>query len=116
MRLTAGQIARVVDRPLGLAASATAQRGAVLAQAAHSSLASAERAGSERKLSRARAALATAEKVQATAREMRLLAGDPASAVRSKDGKPLALRVRACCRAARARRSCGPPASASPGC
>ncbi|OEV24000.1 hypothetical protein AN220_21400, partial [Streptomyces nanshensis] len=53
---------------------------------------SAERAGSERKLSRARAALATAEKVQATAREMRLLAGDPASAVRSKDGKPLALR------------------------
>ncbi|WP_432107149.1 ABC transporter family substrate-binding protein [Streptomyces sp. AA1529] len=92
VRLTAAQIARVVDRPLGLAASATAQRGAVLAQAAHSSLASAERAGSERKLSRARAALATAEKVQATAREMRLLAGDPASAVRSKDGKPLALR------------------------
>ncbi|MGP3972960.1 ABC transporter family substrate-binding protein [Streptomyces sp. 8N114] len=92
VRLTAAQIARVVDKPLGLSVSATAQRGAILAQAAHSSLASARQAGSERKLSRARAALETAETVQATARELRLLAGDPASAVRSKDGKPLALR------------------------
>ncbi|WP_247691010.1 ABC transporter family substrate-binding protein [Streptomyces sp. B15] len=92
VRLTAAQIARVVDRPLSLSVSATAQRGSILAQAAHSSLASARQAGSERKLSRAKAALETAEKVRATARELRLLAGDPASAVRSKDGKPLALR------------------------
>ncbi|MGI5349052.1 ABC transporter family substrate-binding protein [Streptomyces sp. CA-250714] len=92
VRLTAAQIARVVDKPLGLSVSATAQRGAILEQAAHSSLASARQAGSERKLSRARAALETAGKVQATARELRLLAGDPASAVRSKNGKPLALR------------------------
>ncbi|MBO8187497.1 ABC transporter family substrate-binding protein [Streptomyces sp. DW4-2] len=92
VRLTAAQIARVVDKPLGLSVSATAQRGAILAQSAHSSLASARQAGSERKLSRAKAALETAERVQATARELRLLAGDPASAVRSKEGKPLALR------------------------
>ncbi|MBO8195306.1 ABC transporter family substrate-binding protein [Streptomyces oryzae] len=92
VRLTADQIARVVDKPLGLSVSATTQRGAILAQAAHSSLASARQDGSERKLSRARAALETAEKVQATARELRLLAADPASGVRSKGGKPLALR------------------------
>ncbi|WP_369203022.1 ABC transporter family substrate-binding protein [Streptomyces sp. PU-14G] len=91
-RLTAAQIAQVVDKPLGLTVSTTTQRGAILAQAAHARLASARDSGSERKLSRAESALKTAEKVQATADELRALAVDPASAVRSKDGKPLALR------------------------
>ncbi len=92
VRLTAAQIARVVDKPLALSAPATEQRGAILAQAAHARLAQARGSDSERSLSRARAALRTAEKVQATAAELRTLAADPASAVRSKNGKPLALR------------------------
>ncbi|RCG19461.1 ABC transporter family substrate-binding protein [Streptomyces diacarni] len=91
-RLTAAQIAQVVDKPLGLTVSTTTQRGAILAQAAHARLASAKESGSQRKLSRAESALKTAQKVQATADEMRTLAVDPAGAVRSKGGKPLALR------------------------
>ncbi|MGY1437762.1 ABC transporter family substrate-binding protein [Streptomyces reniochalinae] len=91
-RLTAAQIAQVVDKPLGLTVSTTTQRGAVLAQAAHARLAAARESGSQRKLSRAESALKTAQKVQATADEMRTLAADPAGAVRSKGGKPLALR------------------------
>lgn len=91
-RLSAAQIAQVVDKPLSLTASTTTQRGALLTQAAHARLAEAEQSGSELKLSRAKAALKTAEKVQATAAEMRALRADPAGAVRSKGGKPLALR------------------------
>ncbi|NSC23687.1 ABC transporter family substrate-binding protein [Streptomyces albus subsp. chlorinus] len=92
VRLTAAQIAQVVDKPLNLTVSTTTQRAAMLAQSAHARMAAAERSGSERALRRARAALRTAERVRATARELRLLEADPATAVRGKEGKPLALR------------------------
>lgn len=90
--LSPAQVARVTDKPLSLTASSAVQRGALLAQAAHLEIAEAREDDSKRKLRRARAALAVAEDVRATASELRLLSGGTASAVRSKNGKPLALR------------------------
>ncbi|WP_326688158.1 ABC transporter family substrate-binding protein [Streptomyces sp. NBC_01795] len=92
VRLTRAQMARVTGKPLSLAASATSQRGALLAQAAHADLEQARLLRSPRKLSRARAALATAQNVRATAGELQLLTRGKSMAVRTKNGKPLALR------------------------
>ncbi|MDJ1138201.1 ABC transporter family substrate-binding protein [Streptomyces iconiensis] len=90
--LTPAQIARVTDKPLSLTASAGVQRGALLAQAAHLEIAEARENDSRSELRQARAALAVAEEVRAKAGELRLLSGGTATPVRSKNGKPLALR------------------------
>ncbi|WP_078873426.1 ABC transporter family substrate-binding protein [Streptomyces sp. NRRL S-1868] len=90
--LSPRQLEQVVDRPLSLTTSTTVQRGALLAQAAQARLAAAEESGGKRALSRARSAQTVARDVRAQGREMRLLSTGRAAAVRTKEGKPLALR------------------------
>ncbi|GAA2072751.1 hypothetical protein GCM10009801_25560 [Streptomyces albiaxialis] len=83
---------RVTGRPLSLMPSATAQRAAVLEQAARADMTQARAEGSHAGMKRARAALARARAIGARAHELNLLSVGSATAVRTKDGKPLALR------------------------
>ncbi|MFG3252755.1 ABC transporter family substrate-binding protein [Streptomyces sp. NPDC048172] len=87
------EVARqVTGRPLSLVPSTTAQRAAVLEQAARADMARARKADSRGGMRRARAALARAQAVGARAHELTMLSRGTATAVRTKDGKPLALR------------------------
>lgn len=90
--LSPAQVAKVTGKPLGLTSSTASQRAAILAQAARIKLDEAREGDSERKLRRARASLASAQDLRNTAGELRLLSGGTATAVRTKGGKPLALR------------------------
>ncbi|NGO71317.1 ABC transporter family substrate-binding protein [Streptomyces boncukensis] len=84
--------ARVTGKPLSLVPPATAQRAGLLAQAARSQLARAGKQGAKPSQRRARAALRRAERVRARAAELGMLADGTATAVRTKGGRPLALR------------------------
>ncbi|WP_461015403.1 ABC transporter family substrate-binding protein [Streptomyces daliensis] len=90
--VSAEDAARVEGKPLSPAALAAGQRAALLVQAARAELRHAVWEGSPRKKRVARAALRAARDQRATADELRLLSGGRAMAVRTKDGKPLALR------------------------
>lgn len=88
----AAEAARIQGVPLSLAPDAAVQRAGLLSQAARARTAEAKDSGKGKDEKTARAAERAAEDARARAEEMRLLSGGSAATVRTKNGKPLALR------------------------
>lgn len=90
--ISAAEAKRVAGKPLGVLASGAGQRAALLTQAARARQRAARAEGSPQEVRAAGAELERAQALGKRARELRLLAGGEATAVRMKEGEPLALR------------------------